>query len=166
MTKHPFFDCTAYENFLDRLIGPAARARLFAEAVDEVIRKLRNAQLSSLQQVCCQYARETAEEACAHCKDADLWRITGDDLWHAHPQVISDALKAVTANRRARRDALDAAAATYIETFDRIRHKRLATPEARAVREETVPPEAVFPDMKEGESVWAYMNRKEEGGAS
>jgi hypothetical protein len=166
MTKHSSFDYAAYNRFLDHLIGPLVRAKLYAEAVDEIINKLRNARSFDLEQICCQHAREEAEKACAYCKIPDLWHIAGDDLWPAHPQVISAALKAVNVNRRARRRVLGAAAATYIETFNRIRRKRLATPEARAVREETVPPEAVLPDMKEGESIWAYINRKEERGAS
>jgi hypothetical protein len=98
-------------------------------------------------------------------KIADLWHFTGDDIWAiVQRRSFSDALKAVTTDRRTRRRAFAAAATTFIETFERLREKRLATPQAQPMMQETVASKDVFPDMKVDESIWDYIIRTDRRG--
>jgi hypothetical protein len=156
--------CKIWDDALTAWIGQEERVRLKAivpgAGKDELICKLQAAERSHWERICCQHARERAEEVCAYHKDGDLWYRDGHRWWNLYWNEIYDALKAVTKNHRAKRQAYDAAGITFVETVDRIRDKRLGPPEQRAAMEE-----AGLPEMECSETLGDYIRRMEQGGA-
>jgi hypothetical protein len=130
-----------------RAVAPGA-------ATGELIDKLRASPKAEWYRVCSEHAKERAEEICDYFKDGDLWNQKGEYIWVIYWPEIRKAMQSVGAGRVRQWKAVDAAGITFIETVERIRDRRLGTPEERAAKEQTG-----LDDLERSETVEDFVER-------
>jgi hypothetical protein len=119
--------------------GPEKRRHLEAvmggAATGELVEKLRSADKKQWYAVCCQHAKERAEDISWYQKPGDLFYKGGAYWWWMYWSEIRDALRAVGAGRYRQNKAYDLARSVFAETAERIRTIRIGTPEERKAKE-------------------------------
>jgi hypothetical protein len=171
MNMYPFASRKYFELFMKDVYGRVVWKRLHARSIEEVASKLRAADIAEWDQICSQQARTMAKKLCCHVELEELWPMTGDSVWRMQNWAISDALRLVTKDRQIRQRVFNAATNTFIDTFDRMRQKRLATPAAQGVNRESDRPETIPPyiglvsiwdhidSWKAGRKAWQQIKR-------
>src|SRR4051812_33112646 len=77
MNMYPFASRKYFELFMKDVYGQAVWKRLHGRSVEEVVSKLRAADIAEWDQICSKLARAMAKKLCCHVRLEELWLMTG-----------------------------------------------------------------------------------------